>query len=105
MTEKQILPILPLYSTVVFPQTVTSLHIGLVRNIKLMEDLPPHAKLVLAPALASRVLEAGPETVSSIGVLAEVTEVSPQGTGYLQASVEGRSEEHTSELQSPTNLV
>jgi ATP-dependent Lon protease len=89
VTEKQILPVLPLYSTVVFPQTVTSLHIGLARSIKLVEELPPHAKIVLAPALAPRVLEAGPETVSSIGVLAEVTEVSPQGTGYIQASVEG----------------
>lgn len=89
MTEKQILPVLPLYSTVVFPQTVTSLHIGLARNIKLVEDIPPQGNLVLAPSVTPKSLEAGPESLSRVGVLAKLTGVSRQKAGYLQASVEG----------------
>jgi len=89
MTEKQILPVLPLTSTVVFPQTVTSLHIGLARNIKLIEDLLPQGSLVLVPSLDPQAIEAGPQNISSIGVLANLVEVSNKSEGYLEATVDG----------------
>ena len=89
MTEKQILPVLPLTSTVVFPQTVTSLHVGLARNIKLIEDLPPQGSLVLVPSLDPQAIEAGPQNTSSIGVLANLVEVSNKSEGYLEATVDG----------------
>ncbi|OGC76425.1 MAG: endopeptidase La [candidate division Zixibacteria bacterium RBG_16_50_21] len=89
MTEKQILPVLPLTSTVVFPQTVTSLHVGLARNIKLIEDLPPQGSLVLVPSLDPQAIEAGPQNISSIGVLASLVEVSNKSEWYLEATVEG----------------
>src|SRR4030067_287674 len=89
MAEKQILPLLPYTSTILFPQTVASLHIGLARNIQLMEGIPPGGELVLAPSLAPQSLDVAPETILLTGVLAKLTEVIRPSVGYLQASVEG----------------
>jgi ATP-dependent Lon protease len=89
MPEPQILPVLPLSSTVVFPDTVASLHIGLARNIKLIEEIPSHGQLVLAPSLAPKSIDVGPETISLTGVLAKLLEITKQSSGYLQVTAEG----------------
>src|SRR3712207_2799866 len=124
----EILPVLPLKETVVFPGSRSPLAIGQERSVRLIDDVVAGDRmLALVTVKDTSVDTPGWEDVYRIGTVAQIHKMIkvPDGTlrilvdgvqrirllnavesePYLVGHFEPRSEEHTSELQSRQYLV
>lgn len=86
----EILPVLPLKDTVVYPFAVQPLGVGQERSIRLIDDVMRSNRLVVLVAQKSSELEqAGPNDIFTIGTVARVVRMMRVPDGTIQIYVQG----------------
>src|SRR5574341_2219886 len=86
----QILPILPLMSTVVFPYCVATLSVGFPKNLKLIQDnSSPESIIGLALAKTEEMEKIRPENLSQIGTAGKIIRTFTLPDGSLQVTLQG----------------
>jgi ATP-dependent Lon protease len=90
LTIPDVLPVLPLKDTVVYPFSVQPLGIGQERSIRLIDDVMRGDRLVALVAQKSADIEqAGPDEIFKIGTVARVGRMFRMPDGTLQIAVQG----------------
>lgn len=90
LTIPEILPVLPLKDTVVYPFSVQPLGVGQERSIRLIDDVMRGDRLVVLVAQKSAAMEqAGPDDIFKIGTVARVGRMFRMPDGTLQIAVQG----------------
>ncbi len=90
LTIPEILPVLPLKDTVVYPFSVQPLGVGQERSIRLIDDVMRGDRLVVLVAQKSASIEqAGPDDIFKIGTVARVGRMFRMPDGTLQIAVQG----------------
>ncbi|HET8853545.1 MAG TPA: endopeptidase La [Ktedonobacteraceae bacterium] len=85
-----ILPVLPLKDTVVYPLTMQSLAVGQERSIRLIDDVMRSNRLVVLVAQKSLEIEqAGPKDIFKIGTVSRVVRMIRMPDGNVQLVVQG----------------
>jgi ATP-dependent Lon protease len=85
------LPIIPLVSSVLFPNGVLSLQVGIDRNVRLLKSLGDDQNLIAAFCQKSGDKEnPRPEDLSQIGVLAAIVQRLPLSSDRYQVFLQGR---------------
>src|SRR5437762_2876475 len=85
------LPIIPLVSSVLFPNGVLSLQVGIDRNVRLLKSLAEDQKLIAAFGQKSGDKEnPRPQDLSQIGVLAAIVQRLPLSSDRYQLFLQGR---------------
>ncbi|MBE0428910.1 MAG: endopeptidase La [Thermoleophilia bacterium] len=85
-----VIPILPLRETVVFPETVTPLAVGQERSVRLIDDVLHKDKMVgLVSIKRPEVEVAGPDDVHQIGTAAIIHKMLKVPDGSLRILVQG----------------
>src|SRR5215471_20827327 len=85
-----ILPVLPLKDTVVYPLTMQSLAVGQERSIRLIDDVMRGNRLVVLVAQKSLDIEqAGPKDIFKIGTVSRVVRMIRMPDGNVQLVVQG----------------
>ncbi|MHB0867286.1 MAG: endopeptidase La [Thermoleophilia bacterium] len=85
-----IIPILPLRETVVFPETVTPLAVGQDRSVKLINDVLHKDKMVGLVTITNADVEtAGPDDVYGVGTAAVIHKMLKVPDGSLRILVQG----------------
>ncbi len=86
----EILPVLPLKDTVVYPFAVQPLGVGQERSIRLIDDVMRGDRMVTLVAQKSTDMEqAGPNDIFSIGTVARVARMMRMPDGNIQIIVQG----------------
>ncbi len=86
----EILPVLPLKDTVVYPFAVQPLGVGQERSIRLIDDVMRGNRLVVLVAQKSAETElAGPKDIFSIGTVARIARMIRMPEGTIQIIVQG----------------
>ncbi len=86
----EILPILPLRETVVFPETVTPLAVGQERSVKLVDEVLHQDKMLgLATIRDKEVETAGPDDIYDVGTAAVIHKMLKVPDGSLRILVQG----------------
>ena len=87
---KEILPLLPLKGTVIFPHQVQGLGVGRPKSLQALEAaLAADRLIVLAAQRQDDLEEPGPDDIYRIGAVCRVLQVGKQPDGVLQVIVEG----------------
>src|ERR1019366_7295108 len=90
LTIPEILSVLPLKDTVVYPFSVQPLGVGQERSIRLIDDVMRGDRLVVLVAQKSAAMEqAGPDDIFKIGTVARVGRMFRMPDGTLQIAVQG----------------
>jgi ATP-dependent Lon protease len=90
LTIPDVLPVLPLKDTVVYPFSVQPLAIGQERSIRLIDDVMRGDRLVILVAQKSADIEqAGPQDIFKLGTVARVGRMLRMPDGTLQIVVQG----------------
>ncbi len=90
LTIPDVLPVLPLKDTVVYPFSVQPLGVGQERSIRLIDDVMRGDRLVVLVAQKSASVEqAGPDEIFKIGTVARVGRMFRMPDGTLQIAVQG----------------
>jgi ATP-dependent Lon protease len=90
LTIPEVLPVLPLKDTVVYPFSVQPLGVGQERSIRLIDDVMRGDRLVVLVAQKSAAMEqAGPDDIFKIGTVARVGRMFRMPDGTLQIAVQG----------------
>ena len=90
LTIPDVLPVLPLKDTVVYPFSVQPLGVGQERSIRLIDDVMRGDRLVVLVAQKSAAMEqAGPDDIFKIGTVARVGRMFRMPDGTLQIAVQG----------------
>ncbi|MEO6260430.1 MAG: LON peptidase substrate-binding domain-containing protein, partial [Thermoanaerobaculia bacterium] len=85
------LPIIPLVSSVLFPEGVLSLQVGIDRNVRLLKSLSDDQNMIAAFCQKSGDKEnPRPEDLSQIGVLAAIVQRLPLSSDRYQVFLQGR---------------
>src|SRR5215467_8783621 len=85
-----VLPVLPLKDTVVYPLSVQSLGVGQERSIRLIDDVMRSNRLVVLVAQKSSDIEqAGPRDIFTIGTVSRVVRMIRMPDGNIQIYVQG----------------
>ncbi|MBV9614766.1 MAG: LON peptidase substrate-binding domain-containing protein, partial [Ktedonobacteraceae bacterium] len=85
LTIPDVLPVLPLKDTVVYPFSVQPLGVGQERSIRLIDDVMRGDRLVVLVAQKSAAMEqAGPDDIFKIGTVARVGRMFRMPDGTLQ---------------------
>ncbi|MHB1390673.1 MAG: endopeptidase La [Thermoleophilia bacterium] len=85
-----IIPILPLRETVVFPETVTPLAVGQERSVRLIDDVLHKDKMVGLVTITNADVEtAGPNDVYAVGTAAVIHKMLKVPDGSLRILVQG----------------
>lgn len=86
----EILPVLPLKDTVVYPFAVQPLGVGQERSIRLIDDVMRGNRLVVLVAQKSADIEqAGPEDIFLVGTVARIARMIRMPDGTIQIIVQG----------------
>ena len=85
----EVLPVLPLRSTVVFPLAVVPLAVGQPRSVRLVDDVMRGNRLLAVVAQRSEVMEAPPDALYEVGTAAVIHQLSRDKEGSLQLLVQG----------------
>ena len=86
----ELLPVLPLKDTVVYPFAVQPLGVGQERSIRLIDDVMRGNRLVVLVAQKSAELEqAGPQDIFSMGTVARIARMIRMPDGTIQIIVQG----------------
>jgi ATP-dependent Lon protease len=87
---QDVLPVLPLMSTVVFPLGISSLQVGYEGNLKLLKEKVVTGGMVgLTFSRSTDISRLKPEHLSSVGVVARVIKMEEIGEGGKQVTMEG----------------
>lgn len=90
LTIPDILPVLPLKDTVVYPFAVQPLGVGQERSIRLIDDVMRGDRLVVLVAQKDAAVEqAGPNDVFKVGTVARVARMIRMPDGTIQIIVQG----------------
>lgn len=85
-----VLPVLPLKDTVVYPFAVQPLGVGQERSIRLIDDVMRGNRLVVLVAQKSAEIEqAGPKDIFSVGTVARIARMIRMPDGTIQIIVQG----------------
>lgn len=85
-----VLPILPLRETVVFPETVTPLAVGQERSVKLIDDVLHKDKMIALATIRHPDVEvAGPDDIFEVGTAALIHKMLKVPDGSLRILVQG----------------
>src|SRR5260370_36247565 len=85
----EVLPVLPLKDTVVYPLSVQSLGVGQERSIRLIDDVICSNRMVgLGAQKSSDIEQAGPRDIFNIGTLCRVDRMIRMPDGYIQIYVQ-----------------
>ena len=88
----EVLPILPLRGTVVFPQTAIPLTVGQPRSIRLVDDVASSNRLVGLFAAIDPALETpNPDQIYTVGTLAQIHRLFRAPDGTIRLLVQGLS--------------
>src|SRR3989442_8720479 len=119
MSERLTLPVLPLREIVLFPGVSTPIGAGRPSTLRAIEAaLKSESRLIFAVSQRDNVEHVTPAALYTTGTLAKISQIQ-RGLGGVQLllhgekrgaalhylETQGRSEEHTSELQSRPHLV
>lgn len=86
----EVLPVLPLMSTVLFPQGIYTIQVGYDRNLKLLQDqIGLDIIIALTFTRATNIDQLTPEQLSTIGVATRIIKIEEYGEGAKQVTVEG----------------
>jgi ATP-dependent Lon protease len=86
----EILPVLPLLSTVLFPLGISTIQVGYEKNLKLLEDRGKTGEVIaLAFAQTTDINQLTPEQLARMGVAAKVIKIEESGEGGKQVTLEG----------------
>lgn len=86
----EVLPVLPLKDTVVYPLSVQSLGVGQERSIRLIDDVMRSNRMVVLVAQKSSDIEqAGPRDIFNIGTVSRVVRMIRMPDGNIQIYVQG----------------
>ena len=86
----EILPVLPLKDTVIYPFTVQPLGVGQERSIRLIDDVMRSDRLVVLVAQKSAAIEqAGPKDIFKVGTVSRVARMIRMLDGTVQIIVQG----------------
>src|SRR6266852_439950 len=86
----EVLPVLPLKDTVVYPLSVQSLGVGQERSIRLIDDVMRSNRMVVLVAQKSSDIEqAGPKDIFKIGTVSRVVRMIRMPDGNVQLVVQG----------------
>ena len=86
----EIIPILPLRDTVVFPETVTPLAVGQERSVKLVDDVLHKDKMIALATISNKDVEtAGPDDIHEVGTAALIHKMLKVPDGSLRILVQG----------------
>jgi len=86
----EILPVLPLKDTVIYPFTVQPLGVGQERSIRLIDDVMRGDRLVVLVAQKSAAIEqAGPKDIFKVGTVSRVARMIRMLDGTVQIIVQG----------------
>jgi ATP-dependent Lon protease len=89
-TIPEVLPVLPLKDTVVYPFAVQPLGVGQERSIRLIDDVMRGDRLVVLVAQKSAEIEqAGPDDIFKIGTVARIARMIRMPDGTIQIIVQG----------------
>jgi ATP-dependent Lon protease len=98
-SRADLLPILTLRETIVYPLTTVPLTVGREHSLRLIEDVSQSDDMVgLVPQRQPEIDVAGPEDLYSVGVLARVRRVLRAPDGSLQVWVQGLERIRTTEF-------
>jgi ATP-dependent Lon protease len=90
LTIPEILPVLPLKDTVVYPFAVQPLGVGQERSVRLIDDVMRGNRLVVLVAQKSAEIEqAGPKDIFSMGTVARIARMIRMPDGTIQIIVQG----------------
>jgi ATP-dependent Lon protease len=90
LTIPEVLPVLPLKDTVVYPFAVQPLGVGQERSIRLIDDVMRGDRLVVLVAQKSADIEqAGPDDIFKIGTVARIARMIRMPDGTIQIIVQG----------------
>ncbi len=90
LTIPEVLPVLPLKETVVYPFSVQPLGVGQERSIRLIDDVMRGDRLVaLVAQKTADVEQAGPDEIFKVGTVARVGRMFRMPDGTLQIAVQG----------------
>ncbi|HEX4207820.1 MAG TPA: endopeptidase La [Ktedonobacteraceae bacterium] len=90
LTIPEILPVLPLKDTVVYPFSVQPLAVGQERSIRLIDDVMRGDRLVVLVAQKSADMDlAGPDDIFKVGTVARVGRMFRMPDGTIQIAVQG----------------
>ena len=90
LTIPDVLPILPLKETVIYPFSVQPLAVGQERSIRLIDDVMRGNRLVVLVAQKSADIEqAGPDEIFKVGTVARVGRMFRMPDGTVQIAVQG----------------
>jgi len=90
LTIPEVLPVLPLKETVVYPFSVQPLGVGQERSIRLIDDVMRGDRLVaLVAQKTAEVEQAGPDEIFKVGTVARVGRMFRMPDGTLQIAVQG----------------
>src|SRR5450759_1997045 len=90
LTIPEVLPVLPLKDTVVYPLSLQPLGVGQERSIRLIDDVMRGDRLVVLVAQKSAEMEqAGPDDIFKIGTVARVARMIRMPDGTIQIIVQG----------------
>ncbi|MEO7019669.1 MAG: endopeptidase La [Ktedonobacteraceae bacterium] len=90
LTIPEVLPVLPLKDTVVYPFAVQPLGVGQERSIRLIDDVMRGNRLVVLVAQKSAETEhAGPKDIFTVGTVARIARMIRMPEGTIQIIVQG----------------
>src|SRR5579885_2717774 len=90
LTIPDVLPVLPLKETVIYPFSVQPLAVGQERSIRLIDDVMRGNRLVVLVAQKSADIEqAGPDEIFKVGTVARVGRMFRMPDGTIQIIVQG----------------
>ncbi|HEX6482925.1 MAG TPA: endopeptidase La [Ktedonobacteraceae bacterium] len=90
LTIPDVLPILPLKDTVIYPFAVQPLGVGQERSIRLIDDVMRGNRLVVLVAQKSTEIEqAGPDDIFKIGTVSRIARMIRMPDGTIQIIVQG----------------
>src|SRR5690242_12023192 len=90
LTIPEVLPILPLKETVIYPFSVQPLAVGQERSVRLIDDVMRGNRLVVLVAQKSADIEqAGPDEIFKVGTVARVGRMFRMPDGTVQIAVQG----------------
>jgi len=86
----EVLPVLPLMSTVLFPLGISTIQVGYERNLKLLQDRGKTGEFIaLTFAQTANTDQLTEEQVSTFGVAAEIVKIEKLSEEGMQVTVEG----------------
>jgi len=86
----EVLPVLPLMSTVLFPLGISTIQVGYERNLKLLQDRGKTGEFIaLTFAQTANMDHLTEEQVSTFGVAAEIVKIEKLSEEGMQVTVEG----------------